>query len=262
MYDHANREAIFCDNGVGLGLPRQPITSAGVNWMGAKSQAPTSMAGLLHQKQALSQLQSQLSGQLYNQGLAGLGAAGGSFPTSTQRGPFFIHGDYATADLPTETAFGEIEAYRVWRVTPDEHLKSASAEIMWFPGIPMHANSSREYGGGSDNWITSDLGIHAFKAPYEALKYAAGNGSPWAYGKVKMWGTVIEHDLGYRAEYASVFSLTGILGVFAGDRLVLLDRLRQIYQTDQYAQANRQSGSSGEAGEIWKPEGGGVGSNI
>lgn len=66
-------------------------------------------------------------------------------------------------------------------------------------------------------------GVYAFKTLAE-LKADVGERAPggYCYGQVKLWGRIVEHEYGYRAEYARVLSLTH------GPRLAVW-RLRRIY---------------------------------
>jgi len=46
------------------------------------------------------------------------------------------------------------------------------------------------------------------------------------FGRVKIWGEVVEHEAGYRSEFAKILSLD------YGDAL-LLERFRKIYRVNQ-----------------------------
>lgn len=67
-------------------------------------------------------------------------------------------------------------------------------------------------------------GIHAYKKARDFLKSHASE--LHIYGKVAMFGDVIEHELGYRAEFAKIISLDGVLGS-RGEKE--LDRHRKQY---------------------------------
>lgn len=103
--------------------------------------------------------------------------------------------------LPTEgIKVGEIVAWRMWIVRGDGWLGSYGVSRTWAPGEPM-TGKVPDYG---------DEGIWAFKDKSRALGKAISSASCPArtvYGSVKLWGKVVEHEIGYRAEYAKVVSL-------------------------------------------------------
>lgn len=92
---------------------------------------------------------------------------------------------------------GEIIAWRVWHVTTEQLLKSVATSNIWAPGEPMVGN-------------VEHAGVHAWKSASGALTYAAGNQA--LVGKVALWGTVVEHEDGYRAEYAKPVSIEFTMG--------------------------------------------------
>jgi hypothetical protein len=75
----------------------------------------------------------------------------------------------------------------------------------WLPHAPVRGDL---HVGGA--------GIHAFKSFDEAFKYAE-KASDWIFpngnvvvGHVALWGDVIEHEHGYRAEYGSVYDIVSV----------------------------------------------------
>ena len=56
----------------------------------------------------------------------------------------------------------------------------------------------------------NDYGVHSFKSLGLALEYAHGPIDTMVVGTIAIWGEVIEHERGYRAENACVASLIGI----------------------------------------------------
>lgn len=52
--------------------------------------------------------------------------------------------------------------------------------------------------------IHNSYGVHAFKSLNQAMQYFDGHFMVAAFGKVKLWGRVIEHEYGYRAEWAQI----------------------------------------------------------
>lgn len=126
---------------------------------------------------------------------------------------------------------GELLAWRCWRLTPHGFLQSGYKDTIWLPGVQQDA-------GPKD--LDNGWGIHAFKkeaskqlhdAVYEySCTEHQRNGvhrtnCPVAIGTVALWGRVIEHDLGYRAEHARVASIEALAAVPLAEyaqRLVLL----------------------------------------
>jgi len=137
---------------------------------------------------------------------------------------------------------GEIIAPRGWRVK-DGLLRSIyKQQHVWKPGEPMTGDVRHEYG------------VHAFKTRSDVQQYfrdtrfnemilfmeAAAYGLDrlmeaqfpsvvFAIGTVAMWGEVIEHEYGYRAEFAKVHSIEAI---DAADREYAreeLETLRTLY---------------------------------
>jgi len=113
---------------------------------------------------------------------------------------------------------GEIIAWRGWRLTSSGFLKSMSADVIWPPGEPMEGKtkSSEEHNG-----------CYAYKTARDFLKNHEGSGLD-VYGKVALWGDVIEHELGYRAQFAKVVSIEHFLKAPAPHKLFIKD-LREKY---------------------------------
>lgn len=87
----------------------------------------------------------------------------------------------------------------------DKILRSMVMDTPWFPGVPLQTNEVYSHAGG----------IHAFKT----IEQAKNEYGWWGFGKrrvvlgsISMWGEVIEHTGGYRAEYAAVRSINKVLG--------------------------------------------------
>jgi hypothetical protein len=57
-----------------------------------------------------------------------------------------------------------------------------------------------------------NLGYHAFREREQAEREASTYWSSTVIGSVAMWGEVIEHEQGWRSEYAAVRSITEITG--------------------------------------------------
>lgn len=100
-------------------------------------------------------------------------------------------------------AAGEIVGWRSWYVRGG-FLTSVYMDSVWSPDEPMHA---RQKVGDYDQ-----SGIHAWKRQTEAFGTyinVNGNNMPGIgiVGRVQLWGEVVEHEQGYRAEYGKALSL-------------------------------------------------------
>lgn len=137
---------------------------------------------------------------------------------------------------------GEIRAWRAWRVVgeeswlghlpalfnpnkkPNAQLYSMAVEVEWKPGDMMQGDV-REY-----------MGIHAWKSEQNVMDYARlYDGTVLAIGTVDLWGEIVEHENGFRAECARISSLKTLLNSsyaphrgFSPDKK-LLSRLQQQY---------------------------------
>lgn len=58
--------------------------------------------------------------------------------------------------------------------------------------------------------------------------YALGTAGSLLFGRVKIWGEIVEHEAGYRSEFAKIVSLD------YGDP-ELLDKFRKVYNVKQDA---------------------------
>ena len=114
---------------------------------------------------------------------------------------------------------GEIIAYRAWRVTrtADDLLHSvAMRDYVWYPYRPASGDVRTH-------------GIYSFRHVIRSRDdygYDQGTIEPFLFGKVKIWGEIVEHEAGYRSEFAKIESLD------YGDP-ELLDKFRKIYKVNQ-----------------------------
>ena len=121
--------------------------------------------------------------------------------------------------LPEEFVAGPVVAYRLWHATPDGHLRSISMDGYWPIGQPIHASCS----GSQINFQLPAAGQSLTLAQTKFVEHnppVAGCGcgiyamksidkiSPTGLttgvaciGRVAIWGRVIEHTDGYRAEW-------------------------------------------------------------
>jgi hypothetical protein len=74
-------------------------------------------------------------------------------------------------------------------------------------------------------------GIYSFRSAIRSSQeygYYIDPRGPLLFGKVKIWGEIVEHEDGYRSEFGKIASLD------FGDS-ELLDRFRRIYRLNQVA---------------------------
>lgn len=101
---------------------------------------------------------------------------------------------------------GEIVAYRCWPIKKG-FLWSTAAGRAWAPGEPMKATPDH---------LKSGIGVFAFKDMSRCIGefgdeyYNSGEGI--AFGTIHIWGEIVEHERGYRAEYADVRSIDFVQG--------------------------------------------------
>jgi len=106
---------------------------------------------------------------------------------------------------------GEISAYRVWRYYTSYdgaiYLLSYVSDTRWFPG--------RRVEGGSPSFV-GEQGIHGFKTMSDLRNDIRDNVGLLVarcqftlpptqgviIGIIDLWGDVVEHERGYRGEYA------------------------------------------------------------
>ncbi len=125
-------------------------------------------------------------------------------------------------ELPKQVKAGEIVGWRAWMIhaTPQGYrLSSVAANAQWYPGQPMTGKPTPD----------GQAGVHAWKSRQQAEDYARGGDH--VVGQVELWGKVIEHDLGYRAEFGAIKSLdalelmhpSGASGIYGSAASVLRD---------------------------------------
>jgi hypothetical protein len=96
---------------------------------------------------------------------------------------------------------GYLTGWRVWRIAVDGELVSAYSPAGWPSRAPIVATcyESQEAHAAPDEWCM--CGVYGCEEPGAALFYAHRSGSP-VVGTARMWGNVVEHDAGWRAEKA------------------------------------------------------------
>lgn len=120
------------------------------------------------------------------------------------------------APIPTHSALGDynndipdllepIIGYRAWTVDATGKLLSANS-TEWEPRQVHHAECKKS-GGGADHRapdLRCTCGMYAAKEP-EDMQFSKG--SMFVWGRSALWGRVIIHAKGYRAEYCYPVSL-------------------------------------------------------
>jgi YD repeat-containing protein len=89
---------------------------------------------------------------------------------------------------------GPILGWRLWRTTPDGTLMSVYKDVFWRAGTPLRANPRNRGEGVYALKDRTKLDGHGYTLTADQ--------SGMVVGQVALWGTVIEHELGYRAQYA------------------------------------------------------------
>lgn len=118
-----------------------------------------------------------------------------------------------------EIIAGEIIGHRAWASyytgssasDPRPRLKSVAADYVWEPNKVAEGKPLDGYG------------IHAYKSVYHLMEDQRGSA---VYGTIAMWGDVIEHEHGYRSQYARIVSLDHFGD---GISLVLQDVIKKAY---------------------------------
>jgi hypothetical protein len=113
---------------------------------------------------------------------------------------------------------GEIIAYRAWRVISpglfrgrDELLHSVyMRDYVWLPDQPASGDVKTH-------------GIYSFRDVIQSKQdYSYNANGVLLFGKIKIWGEIVEHEAGYRSEFGKIISLD-----YGPPEL--LDKFRKIY---------------------------------
>jgi hypothetical protein len=143
--------------------------------------------------------------------------------------PVLVRLDPAYDEIPNEgVRVGEIIGWRVWRVSRSGFLHSGHKDNRWIPGEPME--------GDVRKW-----GVYAVKEPGRYLNKCIEDYDPFrniwdkgpfdreiapycglAVGRVRLYGTVVEHEHGYRAQYAMVDAIVSGYGGVSEDEIQCL----------------------------------------
>lgn len=179
-----------------------------------------------------------------NQATSGYTSYGaGASNVGTQGSIGFTIGSIGNATAPPSIEeagirAGEIIGYRAWHLV-NGILRSVFVDFSWNPeGVGQAQYDCYDYWPTkSKNRIPLErhgVGYHAFKSLKEVkdtYNYPK-DGNPVVLGQVAMWGDVLEHERGWKSEYAKVHSIIGFGGMpklFAPWKYVSLARLRRRY---------------------------------
>jgi hypothetical protein len=128
---------------------------------------------------------------------------------------------------------GEIIAYRAWRVIKPGWFRSGDDRL--------HSVLIKHYVWHPDEPASGDVRTHGIYSLREVIRskeeyfYSVGR-ALLLFGKVKIWGEVIEHEWGYRSQFGKIVSLD------YGDP-ELLEKFRKIYRVNQVAETQSRSTS-------------------
>jgi hypothetical protein len=136
-------------------------------------------------------------------------------PQQVARKTAIDEADRATPRKRASIRVGEILGWRWWYV--DGLLKSPFMDCTWFPGEPIEG----DVGGGFGVYVMKDRSLAASEAD-RSLSFNSDGLWVWnnwrrrlssphtAYGAVRVWGDVVEHTAGYRAQFARVVSIDAV----------------------------------------------------
>ena len=120
---------------------------------------------------------------------------------------------------------GEVIAYRAWQV-----FKPA-----WYQQVHdrLHGVYMRDYIWHPDQPASGDVQTHGIYSFRDVIRCRSEYGywylgGPLLFGKVKIWGEIVEHEWGYRSQFGKIVSLD------YGDP-ELLARFRSIYGLTEVA---------------------------
>src|SRR5262249_44455426 len=121
---------------------------------------------------------------------------------------------------------GEIIGWRFWKLHCGL-LQSVFVSYTWRPGIFERSSFQPPgYQNSGHQACDHNFGYHAFKDKDQAEREASMYTHWWpaVVGAVAMWGEVIEHEHGWRSEYAAVrslFKINGDIGIWSRRRFLM-----------------------------------------
>jgi hypothetical protein len=107
--------------------------------------------------------------------------------------------------------FSPLVGWRVWNVKNGRELRSiGSQSTFWRPGEVLHAtctsnHTTRDHIAAPPPNRFCSCGSHSYSSMEYLLRWEQSSVHPgMCIGQILMWGRVIEHSFGYRAEYAQL----------------------------------------------------------
>jgi hypothetical protein len=124
---------------------------------------------------------------------------------------------------------GEIIGYRAWRLVDSAWMRRTWMPRTWMRQCDnrLHSVIIKDYVWLPDQPASGDVrehGIYSFKQVIRSREQYGFSlaGGPLLFGSVKIWGEIVEHEVGYRSQFAKIVSLD------YGDS-ELLEKFRPIY---------------------------------
>src|SRR5260370_7292341 len=119
---------------------------------------------------------------------------------------------------------GEVITYRAWRVINEDWFRNGEERL--------HSVAMRDYVWHPDKPASGDVRTHGIYSFRDVIRskheytYDPGVDEPLLFGKVKIWGEIVEHEEGYRPEFGKIPTLD-----YADPDL--LQNFRKIYRVNQ-----------------------------
>lgn len=120
---------------------------------------------------------------------------------------------------PPTRVVGEIVAFRVWNLRGDCLTPVTRGNEYW-DGPVLRADGPPE--------LTGSSGLHSVKLDQRVMRELVADYNPSVYGFVAVYGTVVEHEAGYRSSHQAVRKL--VLRFPASDAFLRI--LAERYQCD------------------------------
>lgn len=168
-----------------------------------QSYAMMQQQALLNQQQGASNGLGQNNSQVYGYSNLGTYTANSGADYDAAMARWRAERAAAYRNTPSEgIRAGEVIGYRAWLYTSSTHpfLSSITSSTIWKPGEIVEGDI-REHG------------VYAFKTMEQVQAEFHGVGTyypmprPYVFGTIKMWGEIIEHEKGYRAQFAKIHTL-------------------------------------------------------
>lgn len=109
-----------------------------------------------------------------------------------------------------------IVGYRAWRIENDVLCSTTYRHNIWLPGKTLKAKCSYDSTENNKRCTLQHslhhpphkgglCGFYAYNEPeWNIIKLKVGGCYSLALGEVELWGKIIEHEVGYRGQYARV----------------------------------------------------------